>query len=118
MTALEVASKTCTKCEDNKPLSEFYRQAGTPDGHKYSCKECEKARVADYQARKREEMGDEAWRAYKLKAVSRHRAARRDGRSKESASAYNAALFALRDLHRDQFDRLLAAERYERGLDA
>jgi hypothetical protein len=61
-------------------------------------------------------MGDEAFREYQRKATARSRA--RDGGKANRAyvAAYSAALHALRDLHRDQFDALLARERYERGL--
>lgn len=38
------ASKTCTKCEEDKPLGEFYRDRSSKDGIQKSCKACTKAR--------------------------------------------------------------------------
>lgn len=35
-------SKTCTKCLIEKPLSEFHKGRGYKDGHKNSCKSCDK----------------------------------------------------------------------------
>jgi len=33
-------SKVCPKCKTQKPLSEFYRDKATSDGHKHKCKSC------------------------------------------------------------------------------
>jgi hypothetical protein len=66
--------------------------------------------------RKRDELGDEAFREYRRTIVAKSRARTGDISGKASQAAYNAALFMLRELHRDQFDALLARERYERGL--
>lgn len=32
--------KTCTKCEQEKPLSDFYKHSGFPDGYRSRCKGC------------------------------------------------------------------------------
>ena len=42
-------SKACTKCGIVKSLDEFYKHAGSKDGHAWSCKSCEKARIAAFQ---------------------------------------------------------------------
>jgi len=34
--------KTCSKCKIEKPISEFSKHKGKPDGYRYSCKQCEK----------------------------------------------------------------------------
>ncbi len=33
-------SKTCTKCNIEKPLDEFKKQSSTKDGYSYACKVC------------------------------------------------------------------------------
>lgn len=42
-------SKICTKCKEEKPLSEFYKDKSKKDGLKYYCKECDKKKVTDWQ---------------------------------------------------------------------
>lgn len=39
--------KTCTKCKELKPLSEFRKQSRTKDGYKYVCKPCDSAAARD-----------------------------------------------------------------------
>ena len=51
--------KTCTKCLQAKPLAEFYRQTGTPDGHRYYCKACTNAINKAGDARRRREFNGE-----------------------------------------------------------
>jgi hypothetical protein len=48
-----MSEKTCTKCGQSKPLSEYYRDAKARDGHQFHCKQCDGAsRRAYYQANK------------------------------------------------------------------
>ena len=35
--------KTCTKCNETKPLDEFHRNAGSPDGRRANCQVCQNA---------------------------------------------------------------------------
>ena len=45
--------KTCTKCKQALPLTEFRKQSSTKDGLKYCCKECDnKAAKSYYQKNK------------------------------------------------------------------
>lgn len=39
------ATKTCTRCQSTKPLSDFYPHSAMKDGHLSACKDCTKARV-------------------------------------------------------------------------
>ena len=41
----------CRMCKQYKPIDEFYKKSGTPDGHAYECKSCRTA----HQRKKREE---------------------------------------------------------------
>lgn len=47
--------KTCTKCNEAKPLEDFYVHPEAADGHLNQCKPCVKARVAEYRLRKTEQ---------------------------------------------------------------
>lgn len=46
-----VTMKWCRMCKQYKPIDEFYKKSGTPDGHAYECKSCRTA----HQRKKREE---------------------------------------------------------------
>lgn len=43
-----MAAKKCSKCFEEKPLSSFYKQKNSPDGHAYWCKPCAKIAHAEY----------------------------------------------------------------------
>jgi hypothetical protein len=40
--------KTCTKCGEEKPLTEFHKDKSKPDGHMPSCKACRKIAAATH----------------------------------------------------------------------
>ena len=46
-----VTMKWCRMCKQYKPIDEFYKKSGTPDGHAYECRPCRTA----HQRKKREE---------------------------------------------------------------
>lgn len=35
-------SKVCSKCHELKPLTEFHKMKGSPDGYQYMCIKCKK----------------------------------------------------------------------------
>jgi len=45
---VEQTTKTCTRCQTCKPLSEFYRRTRSHDGHASACKSCDERRRRRY----------------------------------------------------------------------
>lgn len=67
-----MTSKTCFKCQENKPLSMFYKHARMADGHLNKCKDCTKLDVANNRVDNIERI-----RAYdKMRASMPHRVAK------------------------------------------
>jgi len=48
MSALEQATKTCTKCQVKKPVADFARRADAPDGLQWNCRQCTTNRYRGY----------------------------------------------------------------------
>lgn len=119
MGEVAVFTKRCSVCGETKPASDFYRRTRSSDGLDYRCRVCNLHAVKEYQNRKREEMGEDAWREHKTQAVREYRRRNAGTITSEELSrrAYRAATSALRDAHREHFEALLHKERYERGLD-
>ena len=117
MSGMILAVKTCATCGVEKSLSHFHRSKKTPDGHRHACKDCARTYIDANKARRRAEMGEAVWLAHQrnITAKSRAKAEVRD-RDRLASAAYHAASGVLRENHRDEFDALLARERYERGL--
>lgn len=46
--------KTCTRCGTAKPVSEFHRHRGRPDGYDYVCKQCKSESAKRYYDRNRD----------------------------------------------------------------
>jgi 5-methylcytosine-specific restriction endonuclease McrA len=96
--------KTCTKCNETKPTTEFGKHAGRPDGLNSRCKTCHKAGQTAYLDENRDKVNAKsaayqvAYRAAnpdKVKARNvAYRAANKD-KEKARKSAYRAA-------HRDK----------------
>lgn len=47
--------KTCNRCDETKPLSEFYRNRGMPDGLLKQCKDCTRAAQKAWKVANREQ---------------------------------------------------------------
>lgn len=86
-----MTSKKCTKCGEEKPLSEFYKRAGAKDGYRATCKVCRSIYIAGY----REKNGDKM-RAWALKSFHKHEKEHRAGKkrwreaNKEKIAAWHA----------------------------
>ena len=95
----------CNACDTDKPAVEFYAYSPT------RCKDC----CRDYQTRRRAErraeMGDAAWLAHQRAIVARHRANGGNVKTRAYARAQAAALRALVDLHRAEYEHLLLLAR-------
>ena len=92
--------KTCSKCKLEKPLNEFSKHKGKPDGHRYACKNCEKIPAAKwrrtnseyqkayYQNRREETLArQKLYRTANLQAM-RSRARISQAKNKEARAAY------------------------------
>lgn len=51
-----MTSKTCTKCKETKPVSEFHKRRDSKDGLVYRCKSCASAARARYREENREKI--------------------------------------------------------------
>jgi hypothetical protein len=38
--SIDIQTKTCTKCKETKPISEFHKQRSKPSGYRSHCKSC------------------------------------------------------------------------------
>lgn len=58
--------KRCTKCQELKPLSEFYKDTKARDGLAYRCKICTKKKVRDYNQDHRDEIAQRKAQRYQV----------------------------------------------------
>lgn len=105
--SLELVEKRCPTCGEVKPASGFHRNRANKDGLNVYCKPCWQARTAEAQAKKRAEMGDEAWLAANADAVRASRARRNGARERLYAKAQTVAARGLREAHRAEYDARL-----------
>jgi hypothetical protein len=94
--------KLCNCCHQEKPLTDFFRNKGMPDGFLKQCKLCTQAKNQAYRktdagkaARKKEKQNPENKKRYKLSEKGKIAAARYKP-SKESLAAKNAIAYALK----------------------
>jgi hypothetical protein len=59
--------KRCTRCRDEKPLAEFYRQKTTKDGRGSWCKVCQNQNVKEWRAANHVQTDSDRDRAYRHK---------------------------------------------------
>lgn len=116
-TELTLVEKRCSRCGEVKPASEFHRQRTTKTGLHSRCKQCATEATQESIERRKNEMGEEAWRAYQKTVVKRSRERTGDVSNKLSMKAQWAALARLRERHRAEYEQFLREERYARGLE-
>ena len=83
-------SKTCSKCSEPKPLADFNKQAKSPDGHHYYCRDCQRASRSNYARSKsasRPGRDTSAWRADNKEHIRAYKAAYRAG-NQDKLKAY------------------------------
>lgn len=106
--------RRCLKCGVAKSVAEFRRHKWGLDG---SCHECvrrsqrksESERVAAYQAKRRDQIGDDAWRAERAAYQRKYRAAGPGAtKNKLYEKARRAALAELAMRYPDEYEELYA----------
>ena len=111
-----MAVKTCSKCCQEKSLRDFHRHRRNKDGYHSWCKDCARANVDRNKAKKRAEMGDEAWLKHQAELVRKSREKNGYARNRLLVTARTQALTQLAKAHPSEYARLLKAAKYERGL--
>lgn len=110
-----LAVKGCPACGETKPLSEFYRDRVRSDGRSTYCRTCDLRRTNASRARRRKQMGEEAWLELQ-RANQQRRRAKGAPKDRAQREAYRAAESRLREAHREEFESYYRQERYDRGL--
>jgi len=83
--------KVCKKCQEEKPLTEFYAAKSAADGRQTYCKACSRVKSMEWRAAniERARGREAAWRAANIEKVSAYNAKWR-AENTEKVSAYNA----------------------------
>ena len=50
--------KTCRKCKETKPLTEYYKDKGMKDGHLNTCKKCRLEQMKEYNSENKEKISE------------------------------------------------------------
>lgn len=120
--------KTCVKCGDTKPLSDFYQQAGMSDGYRNDCKECMKVVRRDWYERNRDYaiLRTQKWReANPERYEAQRRRNKEENRERIAASNRRGHLRRKYGLTADDYDFLrvtqadlcgICGEKEEAGL--
>ncbi|GJH02267.1 hypothetical protein [Paraburkholderia terrae] len=101
-------TKTCTKCKEPKPLSEYHRSRHTDDGLQPYCKLC----VAKAQARSRAKAALEPQKPAKVKWGKAGQAAARDARRQDREDRNAAEERNLEKIRHDRYKHCETCGRY------
>jgi 5-methylcytosine-specific restriction endonuclease McrA len=120
--AVTTLNKTCTKCGETKPLSEYPRLARSKDGHDYQCKACACARRKAYReanrakvaAYRKQYRSTDEFRERDAKRIREWREANRDRKAAQNRS-YRATAEgrAKQKSSQTRYYRLLAGAKSE-----
>ena len=113
---ITLTEKTCTKCHVVKPLTSFYRNKLTKDGHAGWCITCQRPVLDANKSRRRAAMGEDAWLKHQREVTAKSRAKNDNAVGKIYAKARSAAVNTLIANHAKEFDELFRVEKYERGM--
>ena len=103
--------KRCTKCGIEQPLENFYKAAGTRDGHRGDCRSCFAARAAARHAAN-PEPARERVRRWQEENPERVRAAREAAKADGRRAAQDRRSYLKRKygITPEQYDEMLAAQ--------
>jgi len=83
--------KTCSSCKEEKPLNEFHKQAASPDGHGYRCKECAREYQKIYHKKNKEKHNEagKIWRENHREEISEYGKTYRENNPEKCAEKSN-----------------------------
>lgn len=105
--------KVCTKCKENKPLSDFQKQKNTRDGLRYDCRTCHVKTTQEWYQRNRDKVRA-GQKTEDARIKRRNRLMRK--RYGITAEQYQSLLdkqqyrCAICRRHQDEFDKFLALD--------
>ncbi len=101
--------KRCKVCGETKPLTEFYKAAGSADGYRDDCKVCNLARKKQWYAANRETViaKVKAWQQENKDHLNAYRREYRKGREAEAREGHLKRKFGLTQA---DYDELLARQ--------
>ena len=84
--------KVCKKCQEEKPLTEFYAAKSAADGRQTYCKACSRVKSMEWRAAniERARGREAAWRAANIEKVSAYNAKWRAENSEEASARVRA----------------------------
>ena len=106
-----MSTKVCSRCERRLATEEFPRSRSRADGRGSACQRCVSEAAKARNARKRAEMGEDAWLEHQRQIMARHRSdpANR-ARGRAATAARSRALWQLAARHPGEFAHLIEVE--------
>ncbi len=95
--------KVCTKCQESKPLTEFFRDARLSDGLQCRCKPCMRAATNDWAKRNPEKCKERQARRVRTPGASTEYVRKWRAANPEKAKALNAPSDKRREIDRKRY---------------